>query len=254
MIFLNSKNFHSWIIKMKNIVIKTKVWKYVDSEKKTSKSSNSIFSRLSHYFVKKIFEQSNQNDAFVSVKKSVRTFDELSSDQKKSYKMNIIAFQMKKKANDQIAHEIRIVDTAIKTSTRMYISSESRKSSVQKILQLLSIRYKRSDLEINTQLHEKFRRLKTVLAKKKIEKWIANWKNLKNFVIAKKQENFLEFEKLFVQNFFKTNRSWTFLFCDTWVQNKIAAEKLIKFFSIIKQYRVSVKAAMKKNVERFIED
>ena len=67
---------------------------------------------------------------------------------------------MKKKTNDQIAHEIRIVDTAISTSTRMYIFSESKKSSVRKILQLLSIRYKRSDLEINTQLHKKFRRLK----------------------------------------------------------------------------------------------
>ena len=30
------------------------------------------------------------------------------------------------------------------------------------------------------------------------------------------------------------------------MQNKIAAEKLIKFFSIIKQYRVSIKAVMKK--------
>ena len=96
-IFLNSKNFHSWIIKMKNIAIKAKVWKYVDSKKKTSKSSNSILSRLLHYFVKKISEQSNQNDAFVSVKKSVCTFDEFSSNQKKSYKMNIIVFQMKKK-------------------------------------------------------------------------------------------------------------------------------------------------------------
>ena len=150
MIFLNSKNFHSWIIKMKYIVIKTKVWNYVDSEKKTSKLSNSILSRLLHYFVKEISEQSKQNDAFVSVKKSVCTFDKLSSNQKKSYKMNIIAFQMKKKANDRIAHEIRIVNTTIKTSTRMYIFSESRKSSIRKILQLLLTRYKRSDLKINT--------------------------------------------------------------------------------------------------------
>ena len=167
MIFLNSKNFHSWIIKMKNIVIKTKVWKYVDSKKKTSELSNSIFSRLSHYFVKKISEQSKQSGAFVSVKKSVRTFDEFSSDQKKSYKMNMIVFQMEKKANDQIAHEIRIIDVAIKTSARMYIFSERMKSSVWKILQLLSIRYKRFDREINLQLHEKFQRLKIASAKKK---------------------------------------------------------------------------------------
>ena len=95
--------------------------------------------------MKEISEQSKQNDAFVSVKRSVRTFDEFSSNQKKSYKMNMIAFQMKKKANDRIAHEIRIIDVTIKTSTRMYISSEKMKSSIRKILQLLSIRYKRFD-------------------------------------------------------------------------------------------------------------
>ena len=106
--------------------------------------------------MKKISKQSVQSGAFVSIKKSVRTFDEFSSDQKKSYKMNIIVFQMKKKTNDRIAHKIRIVDTAIKTSTHMYIFSESRESSIRKILQLLSIRYKRSDLEINTQLIKNF--------------------------------------------------------------------------------------------------
>ena len=117
--------------------------------------------------MKKISEQSNQNDAFVSIKKSVRTFDEFSSNQKKLYKMNIIVFQMKKKTNDRIAHEIRIIDVAIKASTRMYIFSEKIKSSVRKILQLLSIRYKRFDREINLQLHEKFQRLKIASTKKK---------------------------------------------------------------------------------------
>ena len=44
--------------------------------------------------------------------------------------MKIIVFQIKKKTNDRIAHEIRIVDTVIKTLTRMYIFSEIRKSSI----------------------------------------------------------------------------------------------------------------------------
>ena len=116
--------------------------------------------------MKKIPEQSEQSGAFVSIKKSVRTFDKLSLDQKKSYKMNMIVFQIKKKKNDQIAHEIRIVDVAIKISTRMYIFSERMESSIRKILQLLSIRYKRFDRKINLQLHEKLQRLKIVLAKK----------------------------------------------------------------------------------------
>ena len=99
-------------------------------QKKTSESSNSIFSQLSHYFVKKISKQSTQNDVFVSIKRSVRIFNEFSWNQKKSYKINMIVFQMKKKANDEIAHEIRIIDTAIKTSTRMYIFSKNKESSV----------------------------------------------------------------------------------------------------------------------------
>ena len=81
----------------------------------------------------------------------------------------MIVFQMKKKANDRIAHEIRIIDVAIKTSTRMYIFLKGMKSSVRKILQLLSIRYKRFDQTINLQLHEKLQRLKIVSTKKNHE-------------------------------------------------------------------------------------
>ena len=83
--------------------------------------------------------------------------------------MNVTVFQMKEKANNQIAHKIRIIDITIKTSTRMYISSKKMKLSVREILQLLSTRYKQFDREINLQLHEKFQRLKIASAKNKIK-------------------------------------------------------------------------------------
>ena len=152
---------------------------------------------------------------------------------------------MKKKTNDRIAHEIRIIDVAIKTSTRMYIFSERMKSSIWKILQLLPIRYKRFDREINLQLHEKFQRLKIASAKKN-RIMNCELKKSEKHRYRKKTKDSLKFEKLFVQNFFKASRSWAFLFCDTWMQNKIAAEKFIKFFSIIRQYHVSIKTIMKK--------
>ena len=81
---------------MKNIAIKMKIWKYVDS-KKNIKIVKFNFFTIVALFREENFWAVNQNDAFVSIKKLVRTFDEFSSNQKKSYKINIIAFQMKKK-------------------------------------------------------------------------------------------------------------------------------------------------------------
>ena len=83
--------------------------------------------------------------------------------------MKMNAFQMMKKQNNRIIHEIRFVDAAIKTSAKTYIPLENMKSTVRKILEVLFSKYKRSDIEIIKQIYQQFVALKNSPIKIKLK-------------------------------------------------------------------------------------
>ena len=83
--------------------------------------------------------------------------------------MKMSAFQMMKKQNDRITHEIKLVDAAIKASAKTYISSENMESTVRKILQVLFSKYKRSNTEIIEQIYQQFVALKNSPTKIKLK-------------------------------------------------------------------------------------
>ena len=86
--------------------------------------------------------------------------------------MKMTTYQMMKKANDRVVHDIRIVNAAIKTSTRTYIPSDKIGHLVREILQFITTRYHRSTHEITKQMFQHYQTLKTAFIKTKIEFWI----------------------------------------------------------------------------------
>ena len=69
---------------------------------------------------------------------------------------------------------------------------------------------------------------------------MTDWKNLYREIENKKLLNLYENEEIFVDQFLNVGKKWTFNFCETWVQSLMTALKLVKFYEIIKQYRIAV--------------
>ncbi len=52
MLTFNSNNFHLWIEELKDLILKIKIWKYINSYDKTEESRKEVFSEISHFVVK----------------------------------------------------------------------------------------------------------------------------------------------------------------------------------------------------------
>lgn len=165
---------------MKGIAIKAKVWDYVDPEGSKPELEKPEFPSISDYAVEEIVPRAQNVEESVtlsapkdpSVMRPATKITELSDEQRKLWKIKMSAYQMMKKQNDRIAHEIRLVDAAIKASARTYIPSENMESTVRKILQVLFSKYKRSDTEVVEQIYQQFVALKHSPTKAKLEAWI----------------------------------------------------------------------------------
>ena len=148
---LNSRNFHLWIKKIKDIVFRAKVWEYVDSEDDLNESKEISFSHYSHYSVLVQQSQSTAAGDGVSTQpsspanqtvnhRSTMSLSELTNSQKESLRMNIAGFDYRQKIIDRVIQDIRIVDNAVKTSAKDYISSSEMMLTTREILQSLSNR------------------------------------------------------------------------------------------------------------------
>ena len=97
-------------------------------------------------------------------------FEKLSKIQQKTFQMRITIYQMKKKIMKKTTHDMRIIDNALKTSTRIYIFTANMNAFIQDIIKALIDRYQRSNAQITQQIFEHFRSLQQPLAKQKVEK------------------------------------------------------------------------------------
>jgi hypothetical protein len=52
MLILISNNFHLWIEELKNLALKIKIWKYINSYDKIENSWKKILSEINHFVVK----------------------------------------------------------------------------------------------------------------------------------------------------------------------------------------------------------
>ncbi len=226
MLIFNSNNFHLWIKELKDLILKIKIWKYINSYDKIEKSRKKILSEIFHFFVKQSdFASStivddfitNQIDQFaqnLTQSRLAKYFHELTTQQQENYRTNVKKYKRKEKQIAKIIQKMLKINKAIRASIKTYIFSKFMFAFIKKILQVLIIKYKKIDDQIKKQIHEKFQTLKQSSFKNQIEIWVMNWENLKSRILIFDIKNFFDFETMFVEKFLIVDRKWASTFCD----------------------------------------
>ena len=229
----NQNNYSPW----------RELWNRLDPAGNKPEPEEPEFPLISDYTVEEVVAvETTEGVAITSepVRRPANRITELSDDQRKMWKMKMSAYQAMKKQHDRIAHEIRLVDAAIKASARSYIPPENMESSVRKILQVLSAKYKRSDTEIIEQIYQQFVALKNSPTKAKLKTWITDWKTLHAQIIEMGIQGQFGRDVMFVKEFLRAGRSWTPNFCDHWYNQKDSAGQPLELFETTRKYRVRV--------------
>jgi hypothetical protein len=69
MLIFNSNNFHWWIEELKDLILKIKIWKYINSYDKIEESRKKILLEIFHFVVKQFdFASSATADDFITKK------------------------------------------------------------------------------------------------------------------------------------------------------------------------------------------
>ncbi len=172
MLILNSNNFHLWIKELKDLILKIKIWEYINSYNQTAKSREEILFEIFHYVVKAsafassaivddlITNQINQSAQDLTQSRFAKYFHELITQQQENYRANVKKYKRKKKQIVKITQKMFKINDTIRVSIKFYISSKLISIFIRKILQLLIIKYKKIDDQIKKQIHEKFQALK----------------------------------------------------------------------------------------------
>ncbi len=230
MITFISLNYHIWINKLKTIVEKARVWKYVDSDIDVEKSQSSESSTAADYLIMK------KNDTA----RLAINLKELTAVQREENKADMLEYNMLKKLYERTIRELQTINNAIRTLTQQYILSNELRLFAWKIIKLLAVRYKLKQSKIIQQIHEQWRRLKISSIKSKVESWVTEWKNLRLQMISLKLTNIFDDDVIFVSEFLRAERRWASTFCDNWENQLKTAEKLVNFFKITRAYRLVV--------------
>jgi hypothetical protein len=131
-------------------------------------------------------------------------------------KANCVEYNILNKHHEKITQKLKIVQNAIRTSTKQYILSNEFVSLSRKMIQILAARYKLDQSKIIEQIHEQWKELKISFIKNKIEQWIVEWENLRLQMISLNLTNTFDDDVIFVSEFLCAERRWAFKFCDTW--------------------------------------
>ena len=151
MMILTPQNFHQWLKELKGVAEKVKVWEFVDSNDQQIESESAKFLEISDYQVlimpqsltSIIAEGRKASQTFVT--RSAENYEELSNAQQKSYQMKITVYQMKEKLVKKMTHGTRIINNALKTSTRIYILIADMNAPIRDIIKALIDKYQRSN-------------------------------------------------------------------------------------------------------------
>jgi hypothetical protein len=98
-------NFHLWIEKLKDLTLKIKVWKYINSYDKIEKSRKEILLEIFHFVVKistsSVIDalMTNQRNQFAQTlqHRFAKYFHELTTQQQENYRANVKKYKRKKK-------------------------------------------------------------------------------------------------------------------------------------------------------------
>ncbi len=157
MLILNSNNFHLRIEELKDLALKIKIWKYINSYDKIEESRKEVLSEISHFVVKQsdlassaaaddlITNQINQFAQDLTQSRFAKYFHELSTQQQESYRTSVKEYKRKEKQVAKITQRMLKINEAIRASIKTYIFSKLMFAFIEKILQVLIIKYKKID-------------------------------------------------------------------------------------------------------------
>jgi hypothetical protein len=232
---LISNNYHLWMKKIQFTAEAFDVWEYVDSDKNTSVSQKRLISSSTDYDVSVI--TFSESASLTVDTRSINSIKELIEIQRKKLKTDMIMWNRLIKEIIEKKTRLRKIEQNIKISASIYVSFNKQSSSTREIIRTLTTRYKLFEDKIIEQLHEKWRDLKVFSAKVKIEKWITEWKNLRQKMIDSNMIESFDNEIIFVFEFLKVERKWASIFCDNWKIIHNAVDKKIDFFKTIRAYK-----------------
>jgi hypothetical protein len=182
MLILVSNNFHFWIKELKDIALKIKIWKYINSNEIIKKSKKDIYSDVFSFDVSNIAYQDQTfafaftstsvnlltsrnvttqtfqiqiSSSFQSASSKIRQtifFHELNINQQESYKTMIEKYRRRKKQISKIIQKMIKIDEIIKTFTKMYIFSKMMSFFIKEILQLLIVKYEDNHTQDDEQI------------------------------------------------------------------------------------------------------
>jgi hypothetical protein len=229
MTVLTPQNYHIWIKEIQAYAEQYQVWEYVDPDGQVEPPNKETPPKASDYQVIKD-----------GITRPALNLKELSDQQRKEYKADVLEYQMLSKFTEEILQGIRNISTAVKTSARQYIPPHEMSSSVRQIIQTLAARYKLSNQKIVEQIHAQWRALKNPPVKGKIEPWIADWENLRLQMISLKLDGTFGDDTIFVSEFLRAGHKWAPIFCDNWEYQLDAAQQTVEFFRTTRSYRNAV--------------
>jgi hypothetical protein len=171
MLIFNSNNFHFSIEKFKDLALKIKIWKYINSYKQIAKSRKEVLFEIFHFAVKAFafafsaiaddfITNSTDQSAQTSQSRFAKYFHELTTQQQENYRASVKEYKRKKKQIVKITQRMLKINEAIRALTKSYILSKLMFVFIKEILQFSIIRYKKIDDQIKKQIHEKFQTLK----------------------------------------------------------------------------------------------
>jgi hypothetical protein len=157
MLILNSNNFHFWIEEFKDLALKIKIWKYINSYNQIAESRKEILFEIFYYVVKAsafassaiaddlITNQIDQSAQNFTQSRFAKYFHELSTQQQENYRTSVKEYKRKKKQIVKINQEMLKINETIRVSVKSYISSKLMFVFIRKILQFLITKYKKID-------------------------------------------------------------------------------------------------------------
>jgi hypothetical protein len=129
MLILISNNFYLWIEELKDLALKIKIWKYINSYDKIEESRKKILSEIDHFVVKQsdltsstavddlITDQINQS-AQSSQSRVAKYFSELTSQQQGNYRTDVKEYKRRKKQIVKIIQRMLKINETIRASVR----------------------------------------------------------------------------------------------------------------------------------------
>ena len=114
----------------------------MNSEEEIEKLTEKDYSDVSDYQM--IIQPQSADEVSLTTRTATR-YNELSDEQKENYKVEISRYKMKKKMMKKMTIDLRIMNSALKSLVKSYISFNKMTSSVREIVKILTTRYKQSN-------------------------------------------------------------------------------------------------------------